>query len=239
MIKTNYTLATKICKMDQEHAIVDKSHNFDIFITIMNVIHTIAHQIEILMVIYIIIHETSLLIVTHGTFIVICAFSAHSNTANLFLFYLIMNDMNILNVIVCIIDAILTIIVQITGTFIILIIVAITNVILISESDTKSIIGCKFNESRIIWLGLNGNKTIAVIVIHYDKFDTSIRKMNYYYVIIINKIDMIMHIIHVIVKNKFYCVDIKLNVMAWTQPIKTQQELMCMTHLELFTIFSK
>ena len=97
IIANYYTLATKICQMDQLYATVDKTLNFDIFITIVNVFHTIAHQIEILMVVYIIIHETSLFIVTHGTFMLICALSAHSNATSLFWFYLIMNNMDILN----------------------------------------------------------------------------------------------------------------------------------------------
>ena len=62
--------------------------------------------------------------------------------------------------------------------------VVITNVILISKLHTKRNIGCKFNESRIIWFALNRNQTIAVKVIHHGEFDTSIRSMNYYHLFV-------------------------------------------------------
>ena len=52
-----------------------------------------AYQIELLIAIYVIIvATTSLLIVNHAAFIVICAFSAPSNTTELFSFYLTMNN---------------------------------------------------------------------------------------------------------------------------------------------------
>ena len=66
----------------------------------MNTIDTIAHQIELLLVISVIIHETSLFIIAHGTFMMICAFSAYVNTTDLFSFYLKINNMDKLNLIV-------------------------------------------------------------------------------------------------------------------------------------------
>ena len=136
MIVKYCTLATKTHKMDQLCPIIDKTHT-DIFISIMNVTDTIAHQIEILLVIYVIIHESSLFIITHGTFMVIYAFSAHSNTTALFSFCLKINNIDNLNLIVCII---ITIIVQIAGACIFLTIVAIPNGILIVNRIQKEIL---------------------------------------------------------------------------------------------------
>ena len=80
---------------------------------------------------------------------------------------------------------VIKIILQIAGTYIILIMVVIPNVILISKLHTKRNIRCKFNDSKIIWFVLNRNQTIAVIVIHHVcEFDTSIRSMNYYHLFV-------------------------------------------------------
>ena len=102
------------------------------------------------------------------TFIVIHGFNAHSNTTELLSFCLIISDTCSLNLLVGIINTVVTIILQIAGTYI----------ILISKLHTKRNIRCKFNESRIIWFVLNRNQTIAVKVIHHGEFDTSIRSMN-------------------------------------------------------------
>ena len=48
MVVNYYQLMTKICEMDQLYQMVNKTHNFDTFTIIINVLDIIAHDIETL-----------------------------------------------------------------------------------------------------------------------------------------------------------------------------------------------
>ena len=72
--------------MDQFYKIVNKTNDLNVTITIIHVIGTIRCRIEISIAIYVTTGETSLYIATHGTFIWIWKFNAHSNTPDLFVF---------------------------------------------------------------------------------------------------------------------------------------------------------
>ena len=73
------------------------------------------------------------------------------------------NNMDNLQVIICIIKAIIAIILQITRTNIILIVVVVTNVVVIYKLDSNGNNVCKFNKNRYI---LYTERIIAIIVIH-------------------------------------------------------------------------
>ena len=196
--------AANVCKMDQLNGIVNKKHNFDILRTIMNIVDTIVYQIEILIDIYVVVGNILFTVVTHGTFILISKLNTYSHTPDLFLLYVILNNIDHISVIISIVNTIITIVVQIDHIHITLTI-AIANVIMISELDTKG------NTDRIIRFELNGNDTVTVAVIHYDKIDT----INYYHlnISIINKIDMSTRCISRKARNFVIC-SIKLDVMV-------------------------
>ena len=184
-------------EMCEFYGIVNKIHNFDIFLSIVNVFDTIVHEIEVLVAIYVIIGKMWLFIITHGTYVLIFTFDTHSNIADSFLFFLIRNNTDNWNLIMCIINIIIALKVQTDCIFCIVIIIAMAKPNVIRKRD----INWKFNKSRIIWFILNRNKTFAIIVAHYDEFNTSLCKMNYYDVMttVMNKVDIIINTVDTLV----------------------------------------
>ena len=121
-------MAMKIDNFDFIIAFINPTNiitvQINILITITSVIDTIVHQFEILIAICVIAANTSSFIMTHGTFTLIFKF----NTPDLFLLYLAMNNMDNFNPIICKLNTILTIIVEIAGIYTFLIMTATTNV---------------------------------------------------------------------------------------------------------------
>ena len=134
---TGIDYVPNVCTMDQFYNVVNKTHNFIIFIAIMNVIDTNEHQIQISIAIHVIIGETSLFIGTHGTFVLMFKVNTHPNTADLFLYCWTMNTMSKLNPIICIINTITIFIVQISHIYIIFFVIATINVISICKLNVK------------------------------------------------------------------------------------------------------
>ena len=95
------------------YQILQEVNNFNFIITTINVSEPILYQMKKLL------GEAYLFIVT-----LIFKFSTHSNTADLFLLYLAMNNIDNLNLIVCIFNTIITIIVDIAGIYTFLIVAA-------------------------------------------------------------------------------------------------------------------
>ena len=170
--------ATKIYKMNHFYQIDNLRHNSNQTKTIIRFIDTIAHRIKSLIAIYVIIAKILVFSVTYGTCILIWKFNynVHSNTTYLFLFFLIMHNMDNLNVIICMINTIFTIIAQMACIYIILLMVAFSNAILIGKLDTKR------NASKIIWFWFvfSRDNIIVITVIYYKEFDISICEMKCY-----------------------------------------------------------
>ena len=119
-----------ITKMDDH----DVMHYLNLITIIIMAIDTIAHQIEISIATYAIICEASLFIFTHGTCVLVFKWMINH------LFYLTTSNM----VLICIINAIIAIILQITHTNIILIVVVVRNVVAIHKLDSNRNNVCKF-----------------------------------------------------------------------------------------------
>ena len=192
---TNYNqFVTNIYNMSQVYSIDDIIYDLKVIITIIDVSNTIGYKIELTIAIPVIIGKASLFISIHRTValeINISVFNAHSTTASLFLFYLTKNNMDDIDVIIFIINAIATIMCSFDRIYVILILIGVINVVLIRASDTK------INNGYI----LNTNKMIATIIVHYDKYDADICRMNYFDVIITiaNGIGIIIDTISVLV----------------------------------------
>ena len=180
-------LGTQMYKMDPFWQVDDVIHYLNLITTIIKVIDSIAHQIEILIATYAIICKASLFIFTHGTCVLVFKFMINDSL------YLTTNNMDNLQVIICIINSIIAIILQIAHMDIILIRVVVPKVMVIYQLDSSSI---KVN----IFTRNNNN---AIIVIHYNKFTIKLYHMNCFYVVItvtiINKIDTIIKYI--------FCID--------------------------------
>ena len=116
-----FCILKKKYEVDQFYSIVNKIHDFDIFMTMIKI--QMNTMIEILIAIFVIVDEISLFIVTHGIFVLTYKVNTQSNAADLFLFYLILNKIDKLNVITCIFNTIITLIVQINRIDIVLIMV--------------------------------------------------------------------------------------------------------------------
>ena len=167
-------IATNIYKMDQFYQIDGVIHNWNqIKVTaIKSVKDAIAHQIEILIAIYVIISKRPLFIFNHGTFTFTFKFIINHSL------YLSTNNMDKFEIITSIINTILTIIAQVDSIYIILIMLAITNDILIHKLDARKN-NSKFHQSKTSCCVSKKNKIIAIIVIHYDEF-VNIYEMKYF-----------------------------------------------------------
>ena len=151
------TCLENVCSMSQLHDIDGATHDLHLVITVVFVINTITHQIGILIVIsiYVII----------STVIYCNSWYRSTNTLNLFLFYLIANNIDNINLIISIYE--------------ISMMIDTINGILIRELNTQIHTGYI-------------NKIRVIMIIHYDDVDVSICKTNNYRTntIIINKTDM-------------------------------------------------
>ena len=199
IIVIHHEYDTNICKMKCCHAII----------IIINKIDLIINVIEALVVIFIIIHKKSLLDIIYDTLQVLALtlifqFNTHSNTADLHVFYLTINNINNFHRIIRIINTTITIIVQMDAIHIGFILISTSNIILIGKLDTK------MHKGRIIWFVLNKNKIIVIVIIHHDTFDTNICKMIIYYHVIINIINKrgtIINGIDAMVQNNCYAIE--------------------------------
>ena len=182
--------------VSQVYSIDDIIHDLKVIITIIDVSDTIEQKVEVTVAIHVIIGKASLFVSIHGTvaleiYILVFTFNAHSTTASLFLFYLIKNNTDDIDVIIFIIHAIATIICSFDRIYVILFLIDVINVVLIRTLYTK------ISNGYI----LNTNKIITTIIIHYDKSDANICRMNYFDVIITitNGIGIIIDTINVLV----------------------------------------
>ena len=124
----------------------DIDDTLNLIIAIVDKIDIIVLQIKILIAIYGTTSEALLFVVNHATSVLIGKFYTHSNTINLLSFYLIMNSMDDIKLVITITNTIIAIIVEIVRFHTILIVIAIINAILFGKLDRKE------NASRIIGL---------------------------------------------------------------------------------------
>ena len=189
--------------------IVNKIHNSNLIITMIDLIDIITYQMGILVAICAFTGETSSFMVIHlATKYMQIKFGLYSDETDSLMFYLIANNIHHLQIIMPVLNSIATILARIDHDYIILIMIVVINVISIHKLDSNRNNGRKlreFKKTRIIWFFFNRNKNIATIVVQYKKFNANILIMDKLYSttntaknshttrIIINMIDIIEH----------------------------------------------
>ena len=187
---------------NQFHQIINIKHNSNLILTVIDQIEIIVYQIKILAILCVVIGETWSLMKSRVVIDTQMKPNLYLGDANSLLFYLTTNRIHNLHSIICIFNSIDIIIVRIEHIYLILIMMDVINMISIHKLGTKRNNGC---ETTTIQFVSNGNKNIAIIVVHYEEFNVNIYRMDKFYsitdktnnvdasIIVINTINIIIH----------------------------------------------
>ena len=191
-------------KDNQFHQITNKKHYSNLILTVINIIEIIVYQIKILAAFYVVIGKTSSFMKSHSVIDIQMKLNLYLGEAitNSLLFYLIINRIHNLHAIMSVFNSIDVIMVQIDHIYIILIMMGVINMSSIHKLNTNRNNG---RETRTIQFVYNGNKNIAIVLVHCEEFNVNVSRMDKSYsitntannfdtsIIVINTIDIIIH----------------------------------------------